>query len=85
MEGNGGGVLCMDHHDLTGDGIPELLVGRDDGTIEAYAFDEMQDIPVRRLTHVGVIQIKFNIFNVPIKTSNLKLFLNTNIFPNFKF
>ncbi|KAF4519730.1 hypothetical protein B566_EDAN014257 [Ephemera danica] len=51
MESTNGGVMCMDHFDLTGDGVSELLVGRDDGTIEAYAFDEMQDVPVRRVSH----------------------------------
>lgn len=30
----------MDHHDITGDGVRDLLVGRDDGTIEVFAYED---------------------------------------------
>ncbi|CAL4090214.1 unnamed protein product, partial [Meganyctiphanes norvegica] len=35
-----GGVTCMDHHDMTGDGVRDLLVGRDDGTVEVYSYED---------------------------------------------
>ncbi|KAF6092451.1 Bardet-Biedl syndrome 7 [Phyllostomus discolor] len=34
-----GGVLCIDSFDIVGDGVKDLLVGRDDGTVEVYALD----------------------------------------------
>ena len=46
------GVVCMDNHDITGDGILDLLVGRDDGNVEVYGYDEM-DEPILRYTHVS--------------------------------
>lgn len=38
-----GGVTCLDNFDITGDGVPELLVGRSDGAMEIYAFDETDE------------------------------------------
>lgn len=42
--GNGtsrrGGVTSMDHHDMTGDGIRDLIVGRDDGSLEVYSYED---------------------------------------------
>ncbi|XP_059481988.1 Bardet-Biedl syndrome 7 protein homolog [Neocloeon triangulifer] len=51
MESTNGGVNCMTHFDMTGDGQKELIVGRDDGLIEVYAFDEMQELPVKRASY----------------------------------
>ncbi|XP_030047637.1 BBSome complex member BBS7 [Microcaecilia unicolor] len=42
-----GGVLCIDSFDILGDGVKELLVGRDDGMVEIYSFDSAND-PVLR-------------------------------------
>lgn len=47
-----GGVVSLDHFDITADGIMDLLVGRDDGTVEVLSFDEA-DEPVQRHTHVS--------------------------------
>ncbi|KAK2188574.1 hypothetical protein NP493_128g04020 [Ridgeia piscesae] len=44
------GILCMDNFDMTGDGILDLLVGRDDGLVEIYGYDET-DEPVSRFNH----------------------------------
>ncbi|XP_041358571.1 Bardet-Biedl syndrome 7 protein homolog isoform X2 [Gigantopelta aegis] len=49
-EKRSGGVLCLDNYDITGDGVFDLLVGRDDGQIEVYSYDEA-DEPVHRFSH----------------------------------
>ncbi|KAK7070006.1 Bardet-Biedl syndrome 7 protein, partial [Halocaridina rubra] len=35
-----GGVMCMDHYDMTGDGVRDLIVGRDDGSIEIFSYED---------------------------------------------
>ncbi|KAM8969275.1 Bardet-Biedl syndrome 7 protein [Sarcophilus harrisii] len=42
-----GGILCVDYFDIVGDGVKDLLVGRDDGMVEVYSFDAA-DEPVLR-------------------------------------
>ncbi|XP_018601717.1 BBSome complex member BBS7 [Scleropages formosus] len=46
-----GGVLCIDTFDIVGDGVREILVGRDDGTVEVYGLDSSSE-PVLRFEHV---------------------------------
>ncbi|XP_043529964.1 Bardet-Biedl syndrome 7 protein isoform X1 [Chiloscyllium plagiosum] len=45
-----GGVLCVDYYDILGDGVKELLVGRDDGIVEIYGFNDNSE-PVLRFEH----------------------------------
>ncbi|XP_014451711.1 Bardet-Biedl syndrome 7 protein isoform X2 [Alligator mississippiensis] len=45
-----GGILCIDTFDIVGDGVKELLIGRDDGMLEVYNFDSTND-PVLRYDH----------------------------------
>jgi len=45
------GVLSLETFDITADGVPDILVGRDDGLVEVYGFDEM-DEPVPRFKEV---------------------------------
>ncbi|XP_012590281.1 PREDICTED: Bardet-Biedl syndrome 7 protein [Condylura cristata] len=47
-----GGILCMDSFDIVGDGVKDLLVGRDDGTVEVYGLDEASE-PVLRFGQVS--------------------------------
>ncbi|KAB1282067.1 Bardet-Biedl syndrome 7 protein [Camelus dromedarius] len=42
-----GGILCVDSFDIVGDGVKDLLVGRDDGMVEVYSFDNTNE-PVLR-------------------------------------
>jgi len=35
----GGGVTVLCSHDLTHDGVKDILVGRDDGSVQVYSFD----------------------------------------------
>ncbi|XP_041931328.1 Bardet-Biedl syndrome 7 protein [Alosa sapidissima] len=46
-----GGILCIDTFDLVGDGVKEILVGRDDGTVEVYGLDSSNE-PTLRFQHV---------------------------------
>ena len=48
-------VQCLDNFDITGDGVRDLLVGRHDGGIEVYAYDEGDDAePVLKFAHVSI-------------------------------
>ncbi|GAB1287474.1 Bardet-Biedl syndrome 7 protein homolog [Apodemus speciosus] len=42
-----GGILCVDSFDIMGDGVKDLLVGRDDGMVEVYCFENTNE-PVLR-------------------------------------
>ena len=44
-------MLALETFDITADGVPDVLVGRDDGLVEVYGFDEM-DEPVHRFKQV---------------------------------
>ncbi|XP_076005228.1 BBSome complex member BBS7 isoform X1 [Genypterus blacodes] len=46
-----GGILCIDTYDIIGDGVDDILVGRDDGTVEVYGFDSSNE-PTLRFEHV---------------------------------
>jgi Bardet-Biedl syndrome 7 protein len=53
-EGHYGTIQCLDNYDITGDGVRELIVGRHDGNIEVYAFEEGEDAePELRFSHVS--------------------------------
>ncbi|KAH9495726.1 Bardet-Biedl syndrome 7 protein [Bulinus truncatus] len=47
-----GGILCLDSYDITADGVLDLLVGRDDGQVEVYSYDEANE-PVFRYCYSG--------------------------------
>ena len=46
-----GGITCLSTFDLTGDGLPDIIVGRDDGVVEVYGLDD-SDEPRLKFTHV---------------------------------
>ncbi|KAL2077636.1 hypothetical protein ACEWY4_027140 [Coilia grayii] len=46
-----GGILCIDTFDITGDGVRDILVGRDDGSVEVYGLDSSNE-PSLRFEHV---------------------------------
>ena len=53
-EGQYGTIQCLDNYDITGDGVRELVVGRHDGTIEVYAYEDGEDVePTLRFSHVS--------------------------------
>ena len=45
------GVTGIDSFDVTNDGIMDLIVSREDGIIEVYVYDSM-DQPFLKYTHV---------------------------------
>jgi len=45
------GILCMSNYDVTGDGVIDVLVGRDDGQIEVHGFNDAGE-PVLRFSQV---------------------------------
>jgi len=47
------GVLCIDTFDIAGDGVKDILVGRDDGTMEVYSLDGSNE-PALRFENVSV-------------------------------
>uniref|UniRef100_UPI00359011B8 Bardet-Biedl syndrome 7 protein n=1 Tax=Myxine glutinosa TaxID=7769 RepID=UPI00359011B8 len=46
-----GGILSLDCFDILSDGVKEVLVGRDDGSLEMYAFDSVGK-PTLKYEHV---------------------------------
>lgn len=46
------GILCVDTYDIIGDGVNNILVGRDDGTVEVYGFNSSSE-PTLRFEHVS--------------------------------
>lgn len=45
----------MDSFDIVGDGVKDLLVGRDDGMVEVYSFDNANE-PVLRFDQVSSLK-----------------------------
>ena len=43
--------MCLSTFDLTGDGLPDIIVGRDDGVVEVYGLDDSNE-PRLKFTHV---------------------------------
>lgn len=50
------GILCIDSYDIIGDGVNDVLVGRDDGTVEVYGFDSSGE-PTLRFEHVSLMTL----------------------------
>ncbi|KAK3724948.1 hypothetical protein QZH41_017162, partial [Actinostola sp. cb2023] len=42
-----GSVLALEMFDITADGVADVLIGRDDGLVQVFGFDEMEE-PVQR-------------------------------------
>jgi len=48
-----GGVSCIGNYDVTGDGVDDLLIGREDGTVQIFSYDAT-DEPVLQFSHVSL-------------------------------
>lgn len=51
------GVLCIDTYDVLGDGVKDILVGRDDGTVEIYRLENSNE-PTLRFEKVSGTQFQ---------------------------
>ena len=46
--------MCLSTFDLSGDGVDEIIVGRDDGVVEVYSMDDSNQ-PRLKFTHVSTL------------------------------
>lgn len=46
------GISCISTFDMTGEGSQDILVGRDDGTVEVYSLDDSGE-PRLKASHVS--------------------------------
>jgi hypothetical protein len=71
-ENSTGVIQSMDNYDITGDGVKDLIIGRHDGNIEVYAYDEGDDSePVLKYSHVSFKITTFKkcfSYNFPTRT-----------------
>ena len=52
-ETTAGAVQSLDNYDISGDGVKDLIVGRHDGGIEVYSYDEGDESePILKYSHV---------------------------------
>ncbi|CAG0915803.1 unnamed protein product [Notodromas monacha] len=47
-----GAVSCMAHHDITGDGYKDLIVGREDGSVDLYSYQDAETL-LHRFNYAG--------------------------------
>ena len=45
-------MACISTFDLSGDGVEDIVVGRDDGVVEVYSVDDSNQ-PQLKFTHVS--------------------------------
>ena len=55
-----GGITSLDSFDVTSDGIMDLVIAREDGVVEVYVYDSV-DQPYLKYTYVSKIKKK-NVF-----------------------
>ena len=54
-ETTAGAVQSLDNYDISGDGVKDLIVGRHDGNIEVYSYDDGDETePLLKYTHVSI-------------------------------
>ncbi|CAB4066898.1 BBS7 [Lepeophtheirus salmonis] len=46
-----GSVQCIENYDITGNGIKDLIIGRTDGNVELYSYEDDESPPVLKFTH----------------------------------
>ena len=56
------GISSIDFFDILADGIPDMIVAREDGTVEVYNF-ETTDEPILKYTYVRFHSILFKQYN----------------------
>ena len=52
-DGSYGAIQCMDNYDITGDGVRDLIIGRHDGSVEVYSYEDSDETePELKYSHV---------------------------------
>ena len=52
-DGAYGAVQCLDNYDITGDGVKDLIVGKHDGGIDVYQYEDGEELePQLKFSHV---------------------------------
>ena len=51
-------LQTIDNYDITGDGVKDLIVGRHDGNIEVYAYDDESE-PILKFSNVTIFSSLF--------------------------
>ena len=56
-------MRSLDNYDILGDGVADLLVGRDDGMIQVYGYDDT-DEPVLRFSQVKFSHSRSSLWSI---------------------
>ena len=56
------GIRAIDFFDISADGVPDMIVAREDGTVEVYNF-ETTDEPILKYTYVR-LSIQYHILKI---------------------
>ena len=56
-------MLSIATYDINEDGVEEIIVGRDDGCVDVYAFEDGSNGPVSIMSHVCFISLLLCCFN----------------------
>ncbi|QQP38243.1 uncharacterized protein FKW44_018762, partial [Caligus rogercresseyi] len=46
-----GSVECIENYDISGDGVKDLILGRHDGNVEVYSYEDDESPPRLKFTH----------------------------------
>lgn len=77
------GILCIDTYDIIGDGVNDILVGRDDGTVEVYSLDSSNE-PMLRFDHVSYCVFFAEFQEGPLSSTDACVFPHCLIYLNVK-
>lgn len=69
------GILCLESYDLLEDGKNEILIGRDDGLLQVYGYDEIGDpeIKCKSVSSNYPFLLRYNIANKAFSAVGFKL------------
>ena len=70
-------LQTIDNYDITGDGVKDLIVGRHDGNIEVYAYDDESE-PILKFSNVTIFSSLsyVKLFKLPQKMNALRELLS---------
>ena len=75
-ETSSGAVQSIDNYDMTGDGVKDLIIGRHDGNIEVYAYEEGDESePILKYSHVNSSFMLFKILISCLQCAKSAIFM----------